>query len=261
MIRKHLLCTLASTTVIFSLAFANILNTPQSLVAQTTSSGSIQYTPPPPPPPPPDSGEPTGRAQGGASRGCETTALVPLTQTKNGELLWGLTVAKHPTFWLRIPRSLTTKDAIQLTLQDETGKEVYKTKFTTPATPQGIISLSVPSKEAPLEVGKTYTWSFSIFCDYKNVEDKPGTVRGKIQRVALSPTVKTQLNNAKSPLEQAKIYAKNSLWFDTVTTLGNSMRNSSKKDAALTATWNNLLEQVNLTSSASEAITSCCKIP
>ncbi|NJL10181.1 MAG: DUF928 domain-containing protein [Calothrix sp. SM1_7_51] len=248
---------LLRSILIFSLALTSFFYTPQLLIAQNSSSGRIRFTPPPPP----ERGEPTGRSQGGASRGCESTALVPLTQTKNGELFWGLTVAQHPTFWFHIPRRLTKNDAIELTLLDESEKEVYKTKFIAPNTPKGIISLSVPSKQPPLEIGKIYTWSFSIFCDYKNVEDKPGTVKGKIQRVALSPALQTQLASAKSPLEQASIYAQNSLWFDTMTTLGTSIRTSGKKHTSLTTAWNDLLKQANLKNSISEPITPCCKVP
>ncbi|MBD2772936.1 DUF928 domain-containing protein [Iningainema sp. BLCCT55] len=218
---------------------------------------SIKFQPPPPPPPPPPTrGEPTGRAQGGAGRGCEPTALVPSTKTNNGDLLWGLTVAERPQFWFSLPRNLTTKDAVEFVLKDNQGKEVYKNRLENINTPKGIISIAIPQQIPPLQTGKTYKWSFSIYCDFKTIEDRPGNVRGSIQRATISTTLKNQLANAKTPIEQANVYAQNGIWFDALTVLAVNIRNNKEKD--VTSAWTQLLEQANLKQVVSLPVTDCC---
>ncbi|GAB1543496.1 hypothetical protein NUACC21_61710 [Scytonema sp. NUACC21] len=208
------------------------------------------------PPPPPDRGEPTGRAQGGAGRGCVPTALVPLTKSNNGDSLWGLTVAERPQFWFSVPRNLTPKDAVEFVLEDDQGKEVYKTRLKNTNIPQGIVSFTIPQQTPPLQIGKIYNWSFSIYCDYKTVEDRPGTVRGRIQRNPISTTLKNQLADAKTPIAQATAYAQNSIWFDALTVLAVNMRDKKEKD--ISSAWTQLLEQANLQQVVSFPVTNCC---
>jgi Domain of Unknown Function (DUF928) len=209
---------------------------------------SIKYEPPPPPP---TSGEPTGRAQGGAGRGCEPTALVPVTKSKNGNLLWGLTVAERPQFWFALPRKLTKQDAVEFVLKDNQGKEVYKTTSKS-ETPLGLVSFTIPKTVPSLQIGKSYNWSFAISCDFQTVEDKPGTVEGSIQRIATSTNLKNQLAGA-TPVEQASIYAQNGIWFDALSILA-----VNKRDKNSSAAWTELLRQVNLEKFASLPITECC---
>ncbi len=242
-----------NVATIFALIASCSLNQGEQIIAQVPNSTSINFNPPPPPP---NRGEPTGRAQGGGSRGCEPTALVPLTKFPNGESNWGLTVAERPTFWFGLPRNLTTKDAIAFVLRDELGKEVYKRMLESSEISQGIVSFALPKKVSPLQIGQSYSWSFSIYCDFKTVEDKPGTVQGSIQRVPISAMLSSQLATAKTPVSQASVYAKNGIWFDALTTLGVNM--GSKKDKAIALTWNDLLRQVNLAKVASLPVVPCC---
>ncbi|MEA5571478.1 DUF928 domain-containing protein [Calothrix sp. UHCC 0171] len=225
----------------------------EQIIAQNSTSTPIEFEPPPPPP---NRGEPTGRAQGGAGRGCEPTALVPLTKSPNGNFLWGLTVSDRPQFWFSLPRQLTTKDAVEFVFTDNLGKVVYKTKLKNTTTPQGIVNFAIPQEIPPLQIGKTYNWSFSVYCDFQIVEDKPGNVRGSIQRIAVNPTLKNQLASSKSPINQAIIYAKNGIWFDALTTLGVNIRN--KKEQNISSAWTELLRQVDLEKIVSLPVTNCC---
>jgi Domain of Unknown Function (DUF928) len=221
------------------------------------TSMTIKFVPPPPPPP--NRGEPTGRAQGGAGRGCEPTALVPLTKSdksNNGNILWGLTVSERPEFWFSLPRSLTTKDAIEFVLANSQGKAIYKTKLNSLRTPQGIVSFPIPENIPPLQIGQSYNWSFSVYCDFQTIEDKPGNVQGSIQRIAVNTPLKNQLATAKNPVEQATIYAKNGIWFDALTTLGVNLRKQKTKD--ISSAWMELLRQINLQKNASLPVTNCC---
>jgi Domain of Unknown Function (DUF928) len=244
-----------NSTVILALCMSCAIGYGEQVTAKNPNSTlvSIKFQPPPPPL---NRGEPTGRAQGGAARGCEPTALVPLTKSNNGDFLWGLTVAERPQFWFSLPRNLTTKDAVEFVLKDDLGKEVYKTRLKSFNTPQGIVSFAIPQQTPPLQIGKTYNWSFSLYCDFQIVEDKPGNVRGSIQRVSVSTTLKNQLANAKTPIAKATVYAQNSIWFDTLTILAVNMRGKKEKD--ISSAWTQLLQQVNLEQLVSLPVTNCC---
>lgn len=218
----------------------------------------VQFTPPPPP----EHGAPGGRSRGGSSRGpCQNyqslTALVPVTKGGTKEFVWGLTVSEHPTFWFDVPERLTTKIPVEFVLQDTADKYVYKKMLTVAEMPPGIVKLSIPSTVAPLEVGKRYNWTFSIYCD----PERPSaavSIRGSIQRVALDSTLDSQLKAAKSPLERATLYANKGIWHEAITTLGEQLSGSKPKDSAIEAAWAKLLQQVNLGTSASDPIVPCC---
>jgi hypothetical protein len=217
---------------------------------------SIKYAPPPPPPPPPpstNSGEPGDRRGGGAGRGCSPIALVPTTS--DGNYLWGQTVSPRPQFWFALPRSLTKKDTVEFVLKDNQDKEVYKTTLTT-ETPRGIVNLTIPKHIPPLQTNIIYRWSFSVRCDAESLEDRPGTVQGIIQRVPISTKLKNQLAGAKTPIEQASIYAQNSIWFDALTTIAVNMGKQKTKD--ISETWNELLKQAKLEKVAKLPVVECC---
>jgi Domain of Unknown Function (DUF928) len=204
-------------------------------------------------------GEPRGRRRGGGSRGSckqyETlTALVPINQSGIKELVGGQSASLNPTFWFFVPDKLTPKLPIEFVIQDEADNYIYKTKFNPPETPAGIISLSV-KPIVPLEIGKSYRWTFAIYCD----QDKPSAavyVRGSVTQIALNPTLKKQLDAVKIPLERATIFAENGIWYDALTTLGEQIQGGKSKDPKIVLAWNDLLKQINLDTSAS--IIPCC---
>ncbi|BCL39063.1 DUF928 domain-containing protein [Nostoc sp. MS1] len=249
-----------STATLISAITVNIFNFPgnwQTVQAQTLSK-TIQYAPPANQEKP---GEPRGRRRGGGSRGSckgyETlTALVPITNIGNKDIVWGQSTSQNPTFWFFVPDKLTPKVPVELVLQDEADNIVYQTKFNPQETQVGIISITA-QPQTPLVAGKSYNWTFSISCD----PEKPSAsvyVRGTITHVALNPTLEKQLQLAKNPLEQAAIFAKNGIWYDALTTLGEQIQNSKGKDSEITSAWNELLQQVNLNNTVSTPIVSCC---
>ncbi|MBD2020865.1 DUF928 domain-containing protein [Leptolyngbya sp. FACHB-36] len=214
---------------------------------------SIQFEPPPPPP----KGEPTGRGQGGGSRGpCSPynnlIALVPVTQGTP----WGLTTAERPSIWFHAPNGLLTGATIEFALRDEAGKTLYTSRFPTRNTPPGVFSLTLPNTAQPLQAGG-YRWALSISCS-ADVPDRPISISGRIQRILPQSLLQQQLRQAKTPLEQAAVYAKGGIWYDALTTLGTPRCRSSLPNSALAAAWTDLLQQVNLTPATSvRTITRC----
>jgi hypothetical protein len=136
-------------------------------------------------------------------------------------------------------------------LQDEKGNDVYKTNFTASGTQSGIVSLELPSAAPALEVGKMYRWYFLVYCD--NSEEHV-FVNGWVQRVALNPLLKSQLQQA-SPQAKVALYGKAGLWHETVTSLA-ALRRNNPEDARLRNEWVQLLQDIGLEAIAQEPITS-----
>jgi Domain of Unknown Function (DUF928) len=257
MMKKVLWLQIATLISAMTLSIFNLPANWQPVQAQTLTA-KIQYVPPVNQEKP---GEPRGRRRGGGSRGSckqyETlTALVPITNTGSKNAVWGQSTSQNPTFWFAVPDKLTPKVPVEFVIQDEADNYIYHTKFNPSETPRGIISITAQPK-TPLVAGKSYSWTFSIYCD----PEKPSAsvyVRGSMTQVALNATIKKQLEAAKTPLEQAVIFAKNGIWFNALTTLGEEIQSSKRKDSETTSAWNQLLKQANLDNCTSAPIVPCC---
>lgn len=187
---------------------------------------------------PPGDGKPADTA-GGASRGvgCVSrqiptscvTALIPATQS-------GLTLVERPTFFVYIPQGAGKQAFFSLT--DSEGNYQYQKKISLKET-DVIISFKLPDDAPALEVGKSYTWALIVAGSQGIQPDSPG-VTGEVKRIAATPELNTQLQNAKTPTELAAVYGKASLWFDMMVVLAEQKRldpsNETLKDA-----WNKLL--------------------
>lgn len=195
---------------------------------------------------PPSTGLPGGRQEGGGVRGpCpngseQITALSPQTNA-------GLTASALPKFYLYVPATISLP--MEFTLSEftdanneENEKEVYQTTFKLTGTP-GVISVSMPEGEPPLEVGKNYYWSFSLLC--QNNAPEASIIRGGwIKRSELSPKLQQELNSAKA-IDRPSIYAREAIWFDTVSSLA-ELRRLEPDDATVAKNWEELLNSVEL---------------
>ncbi|MEG4571891.1 DUF928 domain-containing protein [Microcoleus sp. N3A4] len=199
---------------------------------------------------PPEDGVP-GRREGGGTRGlaCPTvttalTALIP-------QSTMGQTISAKPTFFYYLPVALDK--TVQFELADERDKTLYKKSFRMVTTRAGIVSVSFGSdgNSPTLEVGKNYQWYFTIKCDPKNTTDDV-LVSGWINRTALAPTVKTELD--RSP-DRAKlsIFAQQGLWYEYLATLA-QLRMESPSDASLALKWLEVLNSVELGKIAQEPL-------
>ncbi|MEO6862525.1 MAG: DUF928 domain-containing protein, partial [Microcoleus sp.] len=128
----------------------------------------------------------------------------------------GLTVAESPTFFAYVSANSTQ---VEFTLQadDGTGMEAYKTTFK--VDKPGIVEVSIPKKGSRqnfIEVGKRYVWAFSVACNDDRSTDY--FVVGLVKRIEPQETLKNDLANP-DPMARAIAYAKNGIWYDTLTTL------------------------------------------
>ncbi|WP_166507342.1 DUF928 domain-containing protein [Nostoc sp. 106C] len=207
------------------------------------------------PPPPPDINAPGNRTSGG-KRGCESivksqekllTALVPIYQSPNAELIFGLTTISHPTFWFYVPYQTTA--TAEFVLQNQVGQTVYQSPVSLSGTP-GIVSLSLPSTAAALKIGDRYHWYFNIYC---NPQQPPVFVDGWIARIEPNTALKSQLEKATLK-QRVTLYGNHGIWYDLVTASAELHRLDPKRND-----WANILQSVGLNDIASEPIVDCCR--
>jgi hypothetical protein len=212
------------------------------------------------PPPPPDIGEPGKRAEAG-SRGCgQDTMKKPLTSSQKrlialvpvypkSELVFAATIAEHPSFWFYVPYSSSFAYG-EFVLEDEAQNQtIYKTSLT--GTP-GVVNLSLPSKAAPLEIGKRYRWYFNIYCKKDNqiIAD----VEGYVRREQLNSALKTQLEKA-TPSQRVALYGTNGIWYEALSA-ASELRRTNGQDTS----WAALLQTVGLNDFATEPKVECCNL-
>ncbi|WP_190913823.1 DUF928 domain-containing protein [Nostoc sp. FACHB-892] len=211
------------------------------------------------PPPPKDIGEPGKRGEAG-SRGCGQDINKPLTSSQkrltalvpvysNSELVFGTTIREHPSFLFYIPYSSDFASG-EFVLEDEAGDQtIYKTSLS--GTP-GIVNLRLPSKAAPLEIGKQYRWYLNIYCQKDN--QIIANVEGYVKREQLKPALKTQLEKA-TPSQQVNLYAANGIWYEALSA-ASELRRTNSQDTS----WTALLKAVGLNDFAIEPKVECCNL-
>ncbi len=209
-------------------------------------------------PPPPDDINAPGDRVGGGKRGCENlakqftgskekllTALVPVYGSPDSGLVLGSTTASHPTFWFYVPDSPTVE--AEFVLQDQASQTIYQSPVLLSSTP-GVVSLSLPSNAAPLEIGKLYHWYFNLYCQ---PQQPPVFVDGWIKRDSLNSALKNQLEKA-TPRQRIALLAAHGIWYDALTTAAELSTDPKRTD------WVTLLQTVGLNSIASEPVVDCC---
>lgn len=236
-----------------ALGFA-LIHSPQILQAQgipqTWTTNKYQ--------PPRGIGAPS-RVEGGATRGpgdnCPVvgkplTALIP----SDG---FSTTVAAYPSFFVYLPASLapSTTLPVEFVLEDSEGNLVYQSQFRTNGN-SGIITLNLPHDVSllPLAVGEDYRWSFSILCPPQDERSNDLVVEGWVRRVALDPTLDTQLAQA-SPIKKVELYAEEELWQDTLAQLI-ELRRNYPSDSEVTNQWIKLLNAAGLSNLVGESLAS-----
>jgi Domain of Unknown Function (DUF928) len=196
---------------------------------------------------PPEQGVP-GRREGGGTRGCPTaiTALIPRSTM-------GRTISAKPTFFYYIPIALNNK-TVEFKLADERDRIFYKKSFQMVTNGAGIISVSLDAdaNSPALEVGKNYRWYFTVKCNPNSYGDDNSLVFGWINRVALAPTVKTELDRS-SDRDRLSILTQQALWHEYLATLV-KLRLSSPRDASLALKWSETLSSVGLDRFAREPL-------
>jgi hypothetical protein len=170
----------------------------------------------------------------------QSKSLTALTPNQSN---YAKTISSQPTFFLYVPE--TTAESAEFILVDEEGKEIDNQKIPL-SNKEGIIKITV-SPEKKLEIGQKYQWEFLLKCNSLKISQI-----GTIERVELKPEIKSQLLTTTDPLEKARIYAKEFIWQETLTSL-TSVRDSQPEE------WNELLQSVGLEDFQNVPFLDCCQ--
>ena len=191
-------------------------------------------------------------SRGGATRpaavkcsGDEATD-VPLTSVMP-ESNQGLTARGHPTFFIYVPPTRAQK--LYFSLKDESNKGIYQTILLGPGE-AGIAKVSLPEDQAPLEIGKTYTWSVGIMCEPTQT-DMPW-VQGQVRRVEFDLAPSSGYSSV-AKLEIASLYGKAGIWYDTLSVIA-ELRRSQPEDSSVAQIWTNFLSSAGLSAIATEPL-------
>ncbi|MFP5269886.1 DUF928 domain-containing protein [Coleofasciculus sp.] len=195
-------------------------------------------------PPKDGGGTPTTRNGTGTRGNCEyTEGDLFLTRMAGGKN-FQLTVSDYPTFWVYVPYGSDKVSSGEFSIQ-QGENDIYRTTFKLPATP-GIVSVTVPTTEKPLEIGQTYRWYFEMSCPSSAQSQQaatrlaPASLTGFVRRVAQSAELEAELNLSKNPLERVAAYARHDVWYDMFSELA-QLRLEYPENATLESIWLELL--------------------
>lgn len=156
-------------------------------------------------PPPRDPSRTMRSGTGGGVRGCGEP-LVALAPRFHSD---GQTVSRYPTFtWYNFNNSSLFAELELYEYQpDGNLKQVFVGSIDT--TSGGYASYTLPETEAGLSLGKTYLWRVVDYCD-ELFEAMSYQIMANVTVVESG-----ELPDA-SPVEQAKAYAENGIWYDAM---------------------------------------------
>ena len=181
--------------------------------------------------------------------GCATSTQVNLTALVPKSKI-GRTVSDYPTFFFYLPQ--TEAELAEFILEDESGNQIYQQDLTIKNL-SGVVGVSIPANTnlPPLEVGKSYTWKFTVVCD---AEDRSSDQleTGIVRRVELSADILGELENA-DPRQKTFIYAKNGIWQEALSNLA-AVRRANPNNPVFKTDWERLLDSVTLGEIAKEPI-------
>jgi hypothetical protein len=158
-------------------------------------------------------GTPSASNQTG-SRGCCPNVEIPLLAL-GGALGYTSTVSELPTFWFYIPYTSDSHLDGKLVLQYESGQTIEEIPVSLPTTPK-IIPIRI---EKSLQVDRPYRWYLDIKCSSSSQCTGSIVITGTVKRVLLTRELENSLKVARSSEERVEIYARNGIWYDTVTEL------------------------------------------
>jgi tetratricopeptide (TPR) repeat protein len=198
-----------------------------------------------------------GRVRSGGTRGScfkKEESIIPLTATDKEPQR---TTAEHPTFFFYIPQTSETLQALKFVLRDDDSIDpLYKATFK-PIGQNGIVSVSVPTDKSSLQIGKQYTWVFSMSCDPLN-PDKDSYIEGTIVR-SQDENLSFELKQPNTDLERAVLFATAGFWEDALRTLAN-LRRQTPNDPEVQKYWEDLLNSVDIKEVVNKPLLPCCTV-
>lgn len=172
-----------------------------------------------------------------------------------------LTTKEYPTFYFYIPSIGRKTQAMEFVLRDDDNiTPLYRESFR-PVRQSGIISIRIPSNRQPLQLGKQYTWGFSLVCNRRQ-RDEDLYAEGKIERVQ-NENLNAQLQQTQRTLDRAVLYTIGGLWENAFSTVA-ALRSERPNDPVVKKYWVDLLDSlkqlgaVGVTDAVNKPFLPCC---
>lgn len=161
------------------------------------------------------------------------TALVPLNGT-------GSTTSTHPTFWIYLPETTARKMLLSVMEENPDGAIKHHGQTSFPIPPQsGLISLKLPDKSFPLEIGKTYKWAVILMCG-KSLHPNDPVIEARINRIQASIP-----NQSENSIKKAIWFGQQGIWYDFLESLFQA-KQANPNDQTVKTDWENVLKSLNL---------------
>ncbi|MEL7039424.1 MAG: DUF928 domain-containing protein [Cyanobacteria bacterium J06592_8] len=162
------------------------------------------------------------------------------------------TVNPHPTLWFYLPMNSgeirEMEIAILKGMDAVYDQEISGEKL---ANLPGFISIDLPPEDQN-KLDKGIAYQLLIYCgDSESSQLRIPKIPTQLQTP--SPELQTQLEQATSELEQAKIYNQNNMWYDALTILGR-LRRQTPDNPEYKQEWEQILKKIKLAELADKPI-------
>ena len=238
------ICSCLAVNIVSALPFTFFTSSVQA------QSRRVRYNPPS------NLNAPTVSASGiTRSFGCVYACLIALMpDLKQENKPIPQTISERPTIYFLTPEFngsvqfiLYEDNVVTVKPQSESGlpasskKQIYEKSFAI-SNSAGIIAMKMPDDAPILEVGKDYTWRFTV--KGKTIEGNK-MVQGKMRRVLPTRNLVAQLPTISKPLERAVLFAQEGIWFEAVQALADAQLTVPTNTEALEE-WTSLLKSAKL---------------
>ena len=144
----------------------------------------------------------------------------------------GKTTLTHPTFVWYVPDVKPYQVSLELYQRQPEGKpqSVWNWEST---TKQGIMSVSLPETQPPLEAGQQYYWQVRVQCDPAHPTSWL-IAEANLEVVATPADLASQLAQAPNSIAKADIYADAGIWYEALA-IAITNSNSDRMDLQLLA--------------------------
>ncbi|WP_271254900.1 DUF928 domain-containing protein [Pseudanabaena sp. Chao 1811] len=203
--------------------------------------------------PPSDLDAPKTSASGiTRSSGCLIScliALVPNLEINKNPV--PRTISERPIIYFLSPKH---RGSVRFRLYEDSAetpnKPIYQTSFDI-NNDAGIIAFKLPEDAPTLAIGKIYSWEFTVLTATNKtpygsatIPDNK-TVYGSVRRILPTKKLTEQLSKLSKPIDRAALFAQESLWFETLTTLADAQR-TVPKSSEVTDEWIAILKSASL---------------
>lgn len=167
----------------------------------------------------------------------ECTSTTPTLLVPQNHL--GLTTSSNPTLLWYLPNKDVEVMVFEIKKAGE--KEAIYAEQLQPSA--GIIQLKLPKDKVELKIGEEYIWSVAVPCISEGKRRKISVEAG-IKRVAPTPELTSQLSQATTPQQKARVFAQQGYWYDALETLSSAF--TANANQSTYADILSLLDQVGL---------------